>query len=98
MVEHLLSTHKAPGSILCTSSVFSVGTGGGWAGDVAQLEESLPGMSKVLVLIPPPPAPSAPHTSGMLSNDCNLSVQKVKARRKIGSLRTSLLGLRTPQV
>lgn len=94
MVEHLLSTHKAPGSILCTSSVFSVGIGGGWAGDVAQLEESLPGMSKVLVLIPPP----APHTSGMLSNDCNLSVQEVKARRKIGSLRTSLLGLRTPQV
>lgn len=96
MVEHLLSTHKAPGSILCTSSVFSVGIGGGWAGDVAQLEESLPGMSKVLVLtLPPPPAP---HTSGMLSNDCNLSVQEVKARRKIGSLRTSLLGLRTPQV
>lgn len=96
MVEHLLSTHKAPGSILCTSSVFSVGTGGGWAGDVAQLEESLPGMSKVLVLTLPPP--SAPHTSGMLSNDCNLSVQEVKARRKIGSLKTSLLSLRTPQV
>lgn len=95
MVEHLLSTHKAPGSILCTSSVFSVGTGGGWAGDVAQLEESLPGMSKVLVLTPPP---LAPHTSGMLSNDCNLSVQEVRARRKIGSLKTSLLGLRTPQV
>lgn len=60
MVEHLLSTHKAPGSILCTSSVFSVGIGGGWAGDVAQLEESLPGMSKVLVLNPPPP-PHPPH-------------------------------------
>lgn len=54
MVEHLLSTHKFPRSILCTSSVFLVGIGGSWAGGVAQLEESLPGMSKVLVLTPPP--------------------------------------------
>lgn len=52
MVEHFLSTHEAPRSILCTSSVFSVGIGGSWAGGVAQLEESLPGMSKVLVLTP----------------------------------------------
>lgn len=94
MVEHLLSTHKAPGSILRTSSVSSVGIGREWAGGVAQLEESLPGMSKVLVLTSPP----TPHKSGMLSNDCNLSIQEVKARRKIGRLRTSLLGLRTPQI
>lgn len=52
MVEYLLSAHEAPRSILCTSSVFLVGIGGGWVEGVAQLEESLPGMPKVLVLNP----------------------------------------------
>lgn len=63
MVEHLLSTHKAPVqfSVPLAFSRWVLGVDGlGWGG-VAQLEESLPGMSKVLVLTPSP----TPHKSGM---------------------------------